>query len=68
MTCSWDKETKMKYLDSIINLDHWLEEHEFKGYEPRDVLASKLNLMDIMAFRRLNSLKTREMKNTNCWK
>ncbi|MBA7713168.1 hypothetical protein ES703_122168 [subsurface metagenome] len=33
----------MKYLiDSIIRLDHWLEEHDFKGYEPRDGLSSKL--------------------------
>ena len=36
----------MKYLiDSILRLDHWLENHDFKGYEPRDALASKLNLI-----------------------
>jgi len=33
----------MKYLmSSIIKLDYWLEKHEFKGYEPRDALSSKL--------------------------
>ena len=29
-------------MNSIIRLDHWLEEHDFKGYEPRDGLSSKL--------------------------
>jgi len=34
----------MKYLiNSILKLDHWLEEHKFKGYEPRDALSSKLS-------------------------
>jgi len=33
----------MKYLmNSIIRLDHWLEEHDFKGYEPFDGLSSFL--------------------------
>ena len=39
----WKVQRKMKYLmNSIIRLDHWLEEHDFKGYEPRDGLSSKL--------------------------
>ncbi|GAG23129.1 unnamed protein product, partial [marine sediment metagenome] len=33
----------LEYLmDSIIRLDHWLEEHNFKGYEPFDGLSSYL--------------------------
>ncbi|MHA2324741.1 MAG: hypothetical protein ACXACB_05020 [Promethearchaeota archaeon] len=29
-------------MDSIIRLDHWLDEHDFKGYEPFDGLSSFL--------------------------
>lgn len=32
-------------MDSIIRLDQWLEEHDFKGYEPRDGLTSYLHFL-----------------------
>jgi len=42
----------MKYLDSIIKLNYWLEQHGFKGYEAFDGLSSYLHLLTFRKTRR----------------